>query len=75
MKDSLKYHKESYPLFWAYQVKKYGFDDYCKGLCDLIEINSPNTVYELGIGTGWPFAAYFHEKGVYVFRVVIYLKY
>ena len=66
MRNREKWQKKSYSFYWSEQVKKYGFDDYCKGLCDLIEIKSPQTVYDLGIGNGFPFAGYFFEKGICV---------
>ena len=66
MKDRAEWQKKQYSRFWSGQVLKYGFDDYCKGLCELVEKRKPSSVYEMGIGTGWPFAITFHEKGIQV---------
>ncbi len=37
MKNRAKWQKGKYSKFWVNQVVKYGFDDYCKGLIDLIK--------------------------------------
>lgn len=66
MKDRAKWHKEAYSMFWVSQVEKYGFDPYCKGLCELIASKSPRRVYELAIGTGWPFALTLAERNIAV---------
>lgn len=66
MKDRAAWQKKSYSHFWADQVVKYGFDDYCKGLCEMVEKKKPSSVYEMAIGTGWPFAITFYEKGIEV---------
>lgn len=66
MKDRINWQKKEYPHFWEQQVVRYGFDDYCKGLFQLIEKKDPKSVYELAIGTGWPFAISFYEKGIKV---------
>lgn len=44
----------------------YGFDAYCHGLCELVLQSRPARVYELAIGTGWPFAETFLRKGIFV---------
>ena len=64
MNNRQKWQKELYSKYWINKVKKYGFDSYCKGLCKLIESKSPNSVYELAIGTGYPFAINFFQKGI-----------
>jgi len=66
MEDRLKWQKEKYSRFWINRVKKYGFDAYCQGLCEMVESKKPGSVYELGIGTGWPFAINFFQKGIQV---------
>jgi SAM-dependent methyltransferase len=66
MSNRQKWQKELYSKYWLNKVKKYGFDSYCKGLCKLIESKSPNSVYELAIGTGYPFAINFFKKGILV---------
>ena len=66
MENRLRWQKEMYSRFWIYRVKQYGFDAYCKGLCEMVESKQPISVYELGIGTGWPFAINFFQKGIKV---------
>lgn len=66
MKDRAKWQKETYSKFWTNQVTKYGFDSYCKGLFEMIQKKKPSKVYELAIGTGWPFAINFQKQGVQV---------
>lgn len=66
MKDRINWQKKAYPQFWEQQVVRYGFDDYCKGLYQLVEKKQPESVYELAIGTGWPFAVSFYKKGIKV---------
>ncbi|MFA6260097.1 MAG: class I SAM-dependent methyltransferase [Bacteroidia bacterium] len=66
MKDRVNWQKNKYSKFWANQVVKYGFDDYCQGLCTLVESKHPQSVFELAIGTGWPFATRFTEAGIQV---------
>lgn len=48
-----------YPSFWLKKSKEYGVDSYCKGLIRLVEEMSPKNCFELGIGTGFPFAENF----------------
>ena len=45
----------------------YGIDFYCKGLLRLIEKNQPQSVFELAIGTGYPFAEKLLISGIDVF--------
>lgn len=66
MKNRDSWQKDNYAKFWVEQVNKYGFDDYCEGLTKLILSKNPSTVYELAIGTGWPFAISLSEKDVSV---------
>jgi SAM-dependent methyltransferase len=66
VKNRSEWQNKKYSLFWNSQVVKYGFDQYCKGLCKMVEKSQPSSVYEMAIGTGWPFAITFHEKGMIV---------
>lgn len=66
MKDRVNWQKNKYSKFWANQVVKYGFDEYCQGLCKFVESKKPRSVFELAIGTGWPFATRFNEAGIQV---------
>lgn len=66
MKNRANWQRENYAKYWVDQVSKYGFDDYCKGLLNLILSKKPSSVYELAIGTGWPFAISLNENGVAV---------
>lgn len=66
MKNRLQWQKEKYSRFWIDRVKQYGFDAYCKGLCEMVESKKPVSVYEFAIGTGWPFAISFFQKGIQV---------
>lgn len=66
MKNREKWQKDAYSKYWLNQVNNYGFDNYCKGLFDLIDRKKPKSIYELAIGTGWPFAIKFHENGIKV---------
>jgi len=66
MKDRLTWQKEKYSRFWINRVKYYGFDSYCKGLCMLVESKEPSSVFEVGIGTGFPFGINFFQKGIQV---------
>ncbi len=66
MKNRDSWQKDNYAKFWVEQVNKYGLDEYCKGLIELILSKNPSKVYELAIGTGWPFAISLSEKNVSV---------
>jgi SAM-dependent methyltransferase len=66
MKNREDWQKNKYSKFWSNQVKKYGFDNYCKGLLNLILSYNPSRVYELAIGTGWPFAKTISDLGISV---------
>ena len=66
MKNRSEWQNKKYAQFWVRQVEKYGFDEYCKGLCKMVEKSKPSSVYEMAIGTGWPFAITLHEKGILV---------
>jgi SAM-dependent methyltransferase len=66
VKDRDNWQKRHYAKFWFYQVERYGFDAYCKGLFNLLLSKGPQSVYELAIGTGWPFAIGLFDKGVSV---------
>jgi len=66
MNDINYWIKNKYSYYWIDRVKEYGFDEYCKGLCAVVENKHPKSVYEIGIGTGWPFAINFYNKGMKV---------
>jgi ubiquinone/menaquinone biosynthesis C-methylase UbiE len=66
MNNRLRWQKEKYSRFWLKRVEEYGFDSYCKGLCKIVEEKTPKSVYEIAIGTGWPFAINFIKKGIEV---------
>lgn len=66
MENRSQWQREKYSRFWIDRVKQYGFDAYCKGLCEMVESKQPVSVYELAIGTGWPFAINFFQKGIQV---------
>lgn len=53
-----------YPWYWLRVSKKYPVDGYCKGLIKIVEEASPKSCFELGIGTGYPFAKSFSDKGI-----------
>ena len=51
-----RWKRDIYPTYWIRKSREYGLDNYCKGLIALIEEMQPKTVFELAIGTGYPFA-------------------
>jgi len=67
-----EYMKKVYPKFWITAVKKYGFSDYHKKLCNLIQKKVPKgKILDIGVGTGYPFASYFSSKGYDVYGIDI----
>lgn len=53
-----------YPKYWIRKSQEYGLDLYCKGLIALILRNQPKCAFELGIGTGYPFANTLMNKDI-----------
>lgn len=51
-----RWKRDIYPKYWIRKSREYGLDHYCKGLISLIEESQPKSVFELAIGTGYPFA-------------------
>lgn len=47
-----EYYKEIYSRFWLKQTKKYGLEKYVKFIIMQILKSDPNSVFEVGIGTG-----------------------
>lgn len=64
--NETKYFSEIYNKFWENQTKKYGYAPYEQNLVRLISESSPEKVFEVGIGTGWPIGAALKEKGITV---------
>lgn len=62
--DETQYYKNVYSKFWLEQTKKYGYSPYEQNLVRLIAKSSPQKVFEVGIGTGWPIGAALKEKGI-----------
>jgi len=62
--EEIEYYKTIYSKFWAEQTKKYGYAPYEQNLVRLIEKSSPQRVFEVGIGTGWPIGAALKKKGI-----------
>lgn len=57
-----EYYKEIYSRFWLKQTKKYGLEKYVKFIIMQILKSDPNSVFEVGIGTGWPVASMLQKK-------------
>mgnify|MGYP001111363336 CR=1 FL=1 len=67
-----EYMKKVYPQYWITAVRKYGFSDYGKKLCDLIQGKVPGgRILDIGVGTGYPFASHFSSKGYDVYGIDI----
>ncbi len=64
--DETQYYKSVYNKFWVNQTKKYGYAPYEKKLVEIISQSSPERVFEVGIGTGWPIGTALKEKGIRV---------
>lgn len=64
--NEVRYFNEVYNKFWESQTRKYGYGDYEKNLVRLIARSRPKSVFEVGIGTGWPIGAALKEKGIRV---------
>lgn len=64
--EEVQYYKTVYSKFWKNQTKKYGYSEYERNLVRLIAASSPERVFEVGIGTGWPIGAALKEKGIWV---------
>ena len=72
MMNRKEYMKRVYPQFWVTAVRQYGFSDYDKKLCDLIQVKvTGGRILDIGIGTGYPFASYFSSKGYNVYGIDI----
>lgn len=61
-----QYFKTVYNKFWVNQTKKYGYTKYERYLVGLISKVSPEHVFEVGIGTGWPIGIALKKKGIEV---------
>jgi len=67
-----EYMKKVYPEYWVTAVKKYGFSDYDKKLCNLIQRKiRGGRILDVGVGTGYPFASYFSYQGYDVYGIDI----
>lgn len=64
--NEVRYFNEIYNKFWENQSRKYGYGVYEKNLVRLIARPRPESVFEVGIGTGWPIGAALKEKGIRV---------
>lgn len=62
--EEIQYYKTVYSKFWANQTKIYGHDEYTKKLVSMILYSSPQKVFEVAIGTGWPIGAALKAKGI-----------
>lgn len=72
--DKNKYLTDVYAKYWIDAREKiYGFMPYDKALCEYISNNVliPGKLLEVAIGTGYPFAQFFNEKGYKVFGIDI----
>ena len=54
-----KWKLNIYPKYWNRKSREYGVSFYEKGLISLIEKYQPKSVFDLGIGNGYPFAEQF----------------
>lgn len=59
-----RWKRDIYPKYWIRKSREYGLDHYCKGLISLIEERHPKSVFELAIGTGYPFAGSLLAAGI-----------
>lgn len=59
------YFEQVYSEFWKIQSKKYGMEEVDK-IIELLLALKPGTVFEVGIGTGWPIASTLAEGGAKV---------
>lgn len=66
--EEIQYYKTVYSKFWKNQTKKYGYSAYERNLVKLITASSPERVFAVGIGTGWPIEAALKEKGIQIDR-------
>ena len=64
--DKHKKWVNSYPAYWSRAAKKYGLDDYCQRLIDIITSYQPRTVFELAIGNGYPLADGLEKRSIAV---------
>lgn len=64
--EEMNYYKTVYDKFWVNQTKLYGYGPYERKLVNLIADCSPERVFEVGIGTGWPIGNALKEKGIKV---------
>ena len=62
--EEMNYYKTVYDKFWVNQTKLYGYGPYERKLVNLIADCSPERVFEVGIGTGWPIGSALKEKGI-----------
>ena len=56
--------RNNYSYYWIRKSREYGLDNYCKGLIGLILKARPGCAFELGIGTGYPFAGTLNSSGI-----------
>jgi len=67
-----EYMRKVYPKRWITAVKKYGFSDYEKKLCNLMQRKvHGGRILDVGVGTGYPFASYFSSQGYDVYGIDI----
>lgn len=59
-----RWKRDIYPKYWIRKSRAYGLDCYCNGLIALINDSQPTSAFELGIGTGYPFAEKFLAAGI-----------
>lgn len=64
--NEVRYFNEVYNKFWKNQVSKYGYGVYEKNLVRLIARSRSKSVFEVGIGTGWPIGTALKKKGIRV---------
>lgn len=64
--EQIQYFKDVYSKIWVYQTKNYGYEEYVQRVVQMIGQSSPQRVFEVGIGTGWPIGVALKEKGIMV---------
>ncbi|MCI9141173.1 MAG: class I SAM-dependent methyltransferase [Lachnospiraceae bacterium] len=64
--DEQQYYKKVYSKFWVGQTHIYGYGKYEQSIVRQILKVSPQRVFEVGIGTGWPIGASLKRKGIHV---------
>ena len=67
-----QYMQTTYSSFWRHQVQRYGFSSYHSSLVEVItSLTTPGNgrMLEVGVGTGWPFAAALSQQGYIVVGV------